>query len=256
MRQWMLCWWELSDPVLQLPIISTFWTQISGNHLTEYSKFWALYCLWYCCYGFFTFFPKFQKWMQDKILTFWEISKAEIKELEARLREKDRIAEGVEDEHQTEVKVCFLFKGPLILTASNDPRIIFILLILQQDEWQGAQSRETCPLWNSDVTYDNLHDYHAGDVDSSYVKVQCCRWSWTEFLHCATNICADQLTFLVALILFAFERPASEVLCSFYINHYHTLQSFLTSCNLVLMSPVRCAGLQAEDQASTIWASE
>ena len=39
-------------------------------------------------------------------MTFWEVSKAEIKELEAKLREKDRIAEGIEDEHQTEVKVC------------------------------------------------------------------------------------------------------------------------------------------------------
>ena len=42
--------------------------------------------------------------VQDKISSFWEITKQEVAELKAILRQKDREAEEAEDKHQIEVK--------------------------------------------------------------------------------------------------------------------------------------------------------
>lgn len=53
--------------------------------------------------------------LQDKIHSFWDISKQEVEQLQAALRRKDRDAEEAEDKHQVEVKVCKsrLQTGPL-----------------------------------------------------------------------------------------------------------------------------------------------
>ena len=43
--------------------------------------------------------------MQDKVHSFWDITKAQVNELQAELRNKDRAAEEAEDKHQIEIKV-------------------------------------------------------------------------------------------------------------------------------------------------------
>ncbi len=42
---------------------------------------------------------------QDKLESFWKIARAEVGELQAGLRNKDREAEEAEDRHQIEIKV-------------------------------------------------------------------------------------------------------------------------------------------------------
>ena len=42
---------------------------------------------------------------QDKINTFWEITKKELDDRKAELRNKDREAEELEERHQVEIKV-------------------------------------------------------------------------------------------------------------------------------------------------------
>lgn len=44
--------------------------------------------------------------MQDKINAFWEISKKELEDTKAQLRNKDREMEELEERHQVEIKVC------------------------------------------------------------------------------------------------------------------------------------------------------
>ena len=43
--------------------------------------------------------------MQDKINAFWEISKKELEDTKAQLRNKDREMEELEERHQVEIKV-------------------------------------------------------------------------------------------------------------------------------------------------------
>ena len=47
--------------------------------------------------------------MQDKINAFWEISKKELEDTKAQLRNKDREMEELEERHQVEIKVCLVF---------------------------------------------------------------------------------------------------------------------------------------------------
>ncbi len=44
--------------------------------------------------------------LKDKINTFWEITKKELQEVRADLRNKDREMEELEERHQVEIKVC------------------------------------------------------------------------------------------------------------------------------------------------------
>lgn len=43
--------------------------------------------------------------LQDKINAFWEISKKELEDTKAQLRNKDREMEELEERHQVEIKV-------------------------------------------------------------------------------------------------------------------------------------------------------
>jgi len=43
--------------------------------------------------------------LQDKISSFWEITKKDLEDRRAELRNKDRSMEELEDRHQMEVKV-------------------------------------------------------------------------------------------------------------------------------------------------------
>lgn len=49
--------------------------------------------------------------MQDKINAFWEISKKELEDTRAQLRNKDREMEELEERHQVEIKVWDLKLG-------------------------------------------------------------------------------------------------------------------------------------------------
>ncbi len=46
--------------------------------------------------------------VQDKINAFWEISKKELEDTRAQLRNKDREMEELEERHQIEIKVWYL----------------------------------------------------------------------------------------------------------------------------------------------------
>lgn len=47
---------------------------------------------------------------RDRISTFWEITKRQLEEKKAELRNKDRELEDAEEQHQAEIKVClFVF---------------------------------------------------------------------------------------------------------------------------------------------------
>ena len=47
---------------------------------------------------------------RDKVNTFWEITKRQLEEKKAELRNKDREMEDAEERHQMEIKVKFSFK--------------------------------------------------------------------------------------------------------------------------------------------------
>ena len=49
--------------------------------------------------------------VQDKINAFWEISKKELEDTRAQLRNKDREMEELEERHQVEIKVWGLKSG-------------------------------------------------------------------------------------------------------------------------------------------------
>ena len=49
--------------------------------------------------------------LQDKINAFWEISKKELEDTKAQLRNKDREMEELEERHQIEIKVLFSLAG-------------------------------------------------------------------------------------------------------------------------------------------------
>lgn len=55
--------------------------------------------------------------LQDKINAFWEISKKELEDTRAQLRNKDREMEELEERHEVEIKVC-LTSHPICLSAS------------------------------------------------------------------------------------------------------------------------------------------
>ena len=69
---------------------------MQGSVCMEHKKV-AGNCLWrdVCSVG-----------MQDKINAFWEISKKELEDTRAQLRNKDREMEELEERHQVEIKVC------------------------------------------------------------------------------------------------------------------------------------------------------
>jgi len=46
---------------------------------------------------------------RDKVNTFWEITKRQLEEKRAELRNKDREMEDSEERHQIEIKVCDYF---------------------------------------------------------------------------------------------------------------------------------------------------
>lgn len=52
---------------------------------------------------------------QDKINAFWEITKKELDDRKAELRNKDREMEEMEERHQVEIKVCHASPAPLLL---------------------------------------------------------------------------------------------------------------------------------------------
>ena len=47
--------------------------------------------------------------LQDKINAFWEITKKDLEDKKAELRNKDREMEELEERHQLEIKVTHLF---------------------------------------------------------------------------------------------------------------------------------------------------
>ena len=54
--------------------------------------------------------------VQDKINAFWEISKKELEDTKAQLRNKDREMEELEERHQVEIKVlppCLCLSSPI-----------------------------------------------------------------------------------------------------------------------------------------------
>ena len=62
--------------------------------------------------------------LQDKINAFWEISKKELEDTRAQLRNKDREMEELEERHEVEIKVC-LRAYPICLLASDASCTVF-----------------------------------------------------------------------------------------------------------------------------------
>ena len=60
--------------------------------------------------------------MQDKIQSFWDITRKELDSCRAELRNKDREIEDLQDRHQVEIKVgCSSTNRPVCSTTSNFP---------------------------------------------------------------------------------------------------------------------------------------
>jgi hypothetical protein len=53
------------------------------------------------------------KWLQDKINAFWEITKKDLEDRKAEMRNQDRQMEETEDLHQRELKVQMLLQAVL-----------------------------------------------------------------------------------------------------------------------------------------------
>lgn len=59
---------------------------------------------------------------RDKVNTFWEITKRQLEEKKAELRNKDREMEDSEERHQTEIKVNLkLFFNHILFTSFRFP---------------------------------------------------------------------------------------------------------------------------------------
>ena len=57
---------------------------------------------------------------RDKVNTFWEITKRQLEEKKAELRNKDREMEDAEERHQMEIKVILLIKYKIrVLTCTS-----------------------------------------------------------------------------------------------------------------------------------------
>ena len=57
---------------------------------------------------------------RDKVNTFWEITKRQLEEKKAELRNKDREMEDAEERHQMEIKVILLIKYKMgVLTSTS-----------------------------------------------------------------------------------------------------------------------------------------
>ena len=52
---------------------------------------------------------------RDKVNTFWEITKRQLEEKKAELRNKDREMEDAEERHQIEIKACNLYNNGKIV---------------------------------------------------------------------------------------------------------------------------------------------
>ena len=55
--------------------------------------------------------------MQDKINAFWEISKKELEDTKAQLRNKDREMEELEERHQVEIKVALPYSSSAMYSS-------------------------------------------------------------------------------------------------------------------------------------------
>ena len=58
--------------------------------------------------------------LQDKISAFWEISKKDLEDKKAELRNKDREMEEMEERHQVEIKVSSSHAGSALVTGGRD----------------------------------------------------------------------------------------------------------------------------------------
>ena len=58
--------------------------------------------------------------LQDKISAFWEISKKDLEDKKAELRNKDREMEEMEERHQVEIKVGSSRAGIALVTAGRE----------------------------------------------------------------------------------------------------------------------------------------
>ena len=59
---------------------------------------------------------------RDKVNTFWEITKRQLEEKKAELRNKDREMEDAEERHQMEIKVILLIKYKIVVLTCTSFR--------------------------------------------------------------------------------------------------------------------------------------
>lgn len=82
--------------------------------------------------------------MQDKINAFWEITKKDLEDRKAELRNKDREMEEMEERHQVEIKVYKQKVKHLLYEHQNNLTLqkadVEYALKLQQDEFRGRET--------------------------------------------------------------------------------------------------------------------
>jgi hypothetical protein len=82
--------------------------------------------------------------LQDKINAFWEITKKELEDRKAEMRNQDRQTEEAEDMHQRELKV-----RPSVSNHSNRDSHSVTCILLQLMAWSGLLSLAVAGCWHS-----------------------------------------------------------------------------------------------------------
>ena len=73
--------------------------------------------------------------LQDKISAFWEISKKDLEDKKAELRNKDREMEEMEERHQVEIKVSSSHPGTILITRGREQGAAAPCLVLALSSW-------------------------------------------------------------------------------------------------------------------------
>ena len=80
--------------------------------------------------------------LQDKISAFWEISKKDLEDKKAELRNKDREMEEMEERHQVEIKVSSSLAGTALVTRSR--RAVACCLVVALFRWLAPAQALRC----------------------------------------------------------------------------------------------------------------
>ena len=82
-------------------------------------------------------------WVQDKVNSFWEITKKDLEDKKAELRNKDREMEEMEERHQVEIKVYKQKVKHLLYEHQNNVTTLKadgeMALKLQQDDFAARE---------------------------------------------------------------------------------------------------------------------